>query len=272
MKKGFKKKARVIILRTAGTNCDQETKFAFEECGAEVECVHIKHLCMKKALLSEYHILVIPGGFTYGDDIGSGRILANELKAYLGEEIQQFIDKGGLVIGICNGFQVLVKSGILPGNKSKEDDMSYQQNVSLTVNDSNTFESRWTPLSIGGKSVWTEGLDGIVYYPVAHAEGKFVVNTDQTLQDLKDNGQVIFRYCNQKGGGAEYPDNPNGSVDNIAGICDVTGRILGLMPHPERHYTPYQHPFWTRQDIKKKYGDGAKIFQNGVKYVEQSLL
>jgi phosphoribosylformylglycinamidine synthase I len=268
------KKAKVLVLRTAGTNCDQELGFSFQYFGAEVDYVHINQLFAKKVILADYHILAIPGGFTYGDDIISGRILANELKLRLGKDIQQFIDDQKLIIGICNGFQVLVRAGILPG-EMKGDAIwtpDTAQTATLTYNDSAKFEDRWTHLKKSGKSVWTQGLPEVVYIPVAHAEGKFLTESPKLLAALKKNGQVAFRYCTADGGNPAYPANPNGSVEHITGITDRTGRILGMMPHPERHFLFRQHPFWTRLEKKTELGDGAKIFENGVTYVKEKLL
>jgi len=267
-------KVKVIVLRTAGTNCDAETVFAFESFGAQVDAVHINRLFNREVRLKDYHILALPGGFTYGDDIESGRILANELRLKLGSEICPFIGDGKLIIGICNGFQVLVKSGILPGplNKREEARHDATQKATLINNDSGKFEDRWSYLKVEGRSVWTRELGQVVYYPVAHAEGKFVVRDQNTLRQLKKNGQIAFRYCDAQGEKGQYPQNPNGSVDNIAGITDPTGRILGLMPHPERHFLFTQHPRWTRLNNNGRYGQGAKIFENGVNYVKENLL
>ncbi|MCK4882053.1 MAG: phosphoribosylformylglycinamidine synthase I [Candidatus Omnitrophica bacterium] len=268
------KKPKVIVLRTAGTNCDVETAFAFESFGAQVNSVHINKLFSGDVHLKDYHILAIPGGFTYGDDIESGRILANELRIRLGEDLKQFIGDGKLIIGICNGFQVLVKSSILPGvpdKKGKEGD-GPSQKATLINNDSGKFEDRWCYLKVQGKSVWTEGLDDTVYYPVAHAEGKFVPRDKDVLDRLNTNGQVAFRYCGPIGKRAAYPGNPNGSVEDIAGITDPTGRVLGLMPHPERHFLFTQHPYWSRLDANGRYGQGAKIFKNGVDYIKDKFL
>ncbi|MDP8212419.1 MAG: phosphoribosylformylglycinamidine synthase I [Candidatus Zapsychrus exili] len=268
------KKVKVIVIRTAGTNCDEETAFAFKAQGADTDLVHINRLLEGKTKLDSYHILAIPGGFTYGDDIESGRILANELRLYLIKSINKFIKDGKLIIGICNGFQVLVKSGFLPGlsNKKINSFKDLPQDVTLISNDSSKFEDRWTYLKTDGKSIWTEGLGETVYYPVAHAEGKFVVKSKKVLEELKKNKQIIFRYCNFSGNKPVYPENPNGSIDNIAGISDKTGRILGLMPHPERHFSFTQHPFWTRLERKSDFGDGALIFKNGVNYAKKNLI
>lgn len=262
------KKVKVIILRAAGTNCDQETAFAFQFFGAETQLVHINELLNKRVSLHDFHILAIPGGFTYGDDIESGRILANELKKKLGKDIQEFIQEGKLMIGICNGFQVLVKAGFLPGG----DNALLKQTVALTNNDSGKFEDRWVYLRNFGQSVWTSALKEIICLPVAHAEGKFIPQSNELLADLKEGGQIAFRYSGPRGENPNYPQNPNGSMDDIAGVTDITGRILGLMPHPERHFLFTQHPHWTRLEKKDKLGDGAKIFENGVNYVKKSLL
>ena len=261
------KKPKVIVLRTAGTNCDVETAFAFKKVGASPELVHINRLLSGEVSLDKYHILAIPGGFTYGDDIASGKILANEIKYKLKNSIVNFIKSGKLILGICNGFQVLVKSGLLPNISGDFGNIE----VTLSINDSGKFEDRWVYLrsARGAKCIWTKGIDDTIYLPVAHAEGKFIPKNDKILALLKKNGQVVLSYCDKKGNGREgYPANPNGSVDNIAGICDRSGRIFGLMPHPERHLFSTQHPRWTRMR-KKKEADGLLIFQNGVRAVSK---
>lgn len=296
---------KVLVLRTAGTNCDVETAFAFESSGAHVERVHINRLVSGEKKLENYQILALAGGFSYGDDIISGRILANELRLRLGEEIKRFIADGKLIIGICNGFQVLVRAGILPGTffqrvprvaglalplrdpaflnsfgKARElpfaspavEQIVFSQTVTLTHNDSGKFEDRWIYLKPDGHCVWTQGLNEVIYLPVAHAEGKFVALDENVLSRLKDSGQVIFRYCDENGDTPVYPANPNGAIDNIAGITDATGRILGLMPHPERHFLSLQHPSWTRLASREKFGQGAKIFENGVQYIKKNLI
>jgi phosphoribosylformylglycinamidine synthase len=258
---------KVIILRSAGTNCNEETAFAFARSGGYVEQVHINALVCGAKKLSDYHILALPGGFSYGDDIASGRILANEIRLKLGEDIKQFIREGKLIIGICNGFQILAKAGILPGLG-----WSIGQEATLFYNDSAKFEARWVHLKTEGRCVWTKDIKGVIYLPVAHAEGKFIPRDAKVLEALSANGQIVFRYCTPERGKPAYPENPNGSVDDIAGICDTTGRVLGLMPHPERHFQFEQHPYWTRLTEKRPFGDGAKIFENGVNYVKENLL
>jgi len=252
-------KVRTLILRAPGTNCDVETAFAFERAGSAVELAHINRLVAGDTSLSQYQILVIPGGFTYGDDVSAGKILANELKLKLGDDIQRFVEQGGLILGICNGFQVLVKAGILP---PVEDG----QQLTLAGNDSNRFECRWVYLKINQKSpcIFTKGIDAM-YLPIAHGEGKIMAEKE-TLRQLN----VVARYTDAKGDiKAGYPHNPNGSADNIAGICDASGRIFSLMPHPERFINWTQHPRWTRE-APRQHGDGLAIFLNAVDWVRRS--
>jgi len=257
-------KVKVCVLRAAGTNCDKETAFAFGKAGAETALLHINQFVAGVKKLSNFQILAFPGGFSYGDDIASGKIFANELRFKLVQELKDFIRQGKLIIGICNGFQILVKSGLLPGNPE------LKQETSLIINDSGKFEARWTYLKSSGKCIWTKDLPPIIYLPVAHGEGKFVAKDKATLERLKKNNQVIFQYCNESGKLAGYPYCPNGSTENIAGICDETGRILGLMPHPERHIDFLQHPRAT--GIKKtNHGEGFLIFHNGVEYAKKHL-
>ena len=260
------KKIRVLVLRTAGTNCDKETAFAFEEAGAVAELVHINRLSSAELKLSKYQILAIPGGFSYGDDIASGKILANELKYGIDEELRKFVRDGKLIIGICNGFQILVKSGLLP-NLSGEETIE----TTLTLNDSAKFEDRWVYLKKAkSKCIWTESIKDIIYLPVAHGEGKFIPKDKDILARLRKEGLVVLEYSDEKGSKRGFPYNPNGSVENIAGICDKTGRIFGLMPHPERHISFLQHPRWTRQ-MNRERGDGFAIFKNGVDFVKKHL-
>ena len=252
-------KARTLILRAPGTNCDAETAFAFEQAGAEVSLVHVNQLIRGGQRLSDYQIMVIPGGFTYGDDIAAGKVLANELRLKLGEDIPRFVEGGGLILGICNGFQVLVKAGILPRPANDSPPL-----LTLMTNDSGKFECRWVHLGVNKKSpcVFTQGIDSL-YLPVAHAEGK-VVADPKVLPEL----DVVLYYTDEHGNTeAGYPYNPNGSVGNIAGICDPSGRIFALMPHPERYIRGTQHPQWTRHGAKQ-YGDGFQIFLNAVKWVK----
>ena len=252
-------KVRTLIIRAPGTNCDVETTYAFQQAGAVVSSVHVNQLIRHEKRLSDYQIMVIPGGFTYGDDISAGKVLANELRLKLGEDIQSFIEDGGLILGICNGFQVLVKAGILPKLSNGSPPL-----LTVSANDSGKFECRWVYLYVNKKSpcIFTKGID-IMYLPVAHAEGK-VVADPRVLPDLN----VVLYYTDEYGNNkAGYPHNPNGSVGNIAGICDASGRVFALMPHPERYIRGTQHPQWTRQGAKE-YGDGFQIFLNAVKWAK----
>jgi len=252
-------KVRTLILRAPGTNCDVETAFAFEQAGAEASLVHVNRLIRGERRLSDYQIMVIPGGFTYGDDIAAGKVLANELRLKLGEDILRFVQAGGLILGICNGFQVLVKAGILPRPVNDSPPL-----LSLMTNDSGKFECRWVHLRVNKKSpcVFTQGIDSL-YLPVAHAEGK-VVADPKVLPEL----DTVLYYTDEYGNAeAGYPYNPNGSVGDIAGIGDNSGRIFALMPHPERHIRGTQHPQWTRRGARQ-YGDGFQIFLNAVKWAQ----
>jgi len=252
-------RVKTLILRAPGTNCDGETAFAFEQAGSAVDSAHINQLVRRDKSIADYQIVVIPGGFTYGDDVSAGRILANELKLKLGGEIQRFVEKGGLILGICNGFQVLVKAGILPPLKDG-------QQLTLAGNNSNRFECRWVYLEVNQASpcIFTKGIDAM-YLPVAHGEGK-VMAEEKTLAKLN----VVVRYADAQGNiKVGYPYNPNGSADNIAGICDATGRIFALMPHPERFVHWTQHPRWTREK-PRQHGDGMGIFLNAVNWVKRS--
>jgi phosphoribosylformylglycinamidine synthase subunit PurQ / glutaminase len=250
-------KVNVMVLRAPGTNCDGETVFAFQQAGAVVSLCHINQLIRHERRLSDYQVIVIPGGFTYGDDIAAGKVLANELKAKMGEDISRFVADGGLIMGICNGFQVMAKASILP-------DITKQTAppLTLTHNDSGKFECRWVHLVTDKKSpcVFTQGLDSL-YLPVAHGEGKVVTD----MRGLREINAALY-YTDEAGNvQAGYPHNPNGSMNNIAGVCDPTGRIFALMPHPERYIRFTQHPQWTRKK-PKEFGDGLAIFKNAVKF------
>jgi phosphoribosylformylglycinamidine synthase len=254
-------KPKVLVLRAAGTNCDMETAFAFELTGAEPTVAHVNRLADHSVKLADFQMLAIPGGFSYGDDVAAGKVFAVELEHRLGGELTEFVAKGGLVIGICNGFQVLVKTGILPGN----DGFAPGEAATLAANDSQKYEDRWVDLAVEDtSSVWLRPGGGRIELPVAHGEGKFVPRSDEVLATLKENRQVVVSYVRPDGGEADYPENPNGSVEGIAGISDPTGRVLGLMPHPERYIWLRQHPRWTRGEGRDP-GDGRAFFENAVK-------
>lgn len=258
---------KVLVLTGYGINCDIEMQHAFDLAGAEAKRVHLTDLLNDKVKLADFQILSLPGGFSFGDDIASGKVLANMIKYNLGDQLQEFIEEEKLIIGICNGFQAMVKMGILPafdGDYSRQD-------VTLTFNDSGRFENRWVHLKSNttSKCVFTRDIKNI-YLPVRHGEGKFVVKDPQVLERLKKNNHIVFQYVDINGNRAGYPQNPNGSIENIAAICDETGRIFGMMPHPEAFQHKTNHPAWTREELPEE-GAGMAIFRNAVDYAKKNL-
>jgi len=254
---------RAVVLTGFGINCDYETRDAFSLAGAEAERVHVNDLIENTAILGRCQILAVPGGFSFGDDIASGKVLANKLKYRMGEAFGEFLLKDSLVIGICNGFQVLVRLGVLPG----WGEGLTEQKVTLTYNDSGKFEDRWVRLEVEQESpcVFTRGLK-MIELPVRHGEGKFYTGDSALLEQLNRGGQVVLRYATGDGSRpAPYPANPNGSEQDIAGVCDPTGRVFGMMPHPEAFIHRHHHPRWTRQDQADE-GQGLAIFRNAVDY------
>ncbi len=252
---------KVCIVTGYGINSDYESKHAFELAGAEVvQRVHLKDLIEKRILLDDYHILMLPGGFAFGDHLGSGRVMANKFRFNLKNDLTQFIDNGKLIFGVCNGFQILVKMGILPGLPDYSG-----QIVSLVGNDSGHYEDRWVQLeNHSSPCVWTKNYAPHVDVPVRHGEGKFVIKETEILKKLWEKNLIPFTYHPNL-----YPNNPNGAIDGIAAICDPTGRIFGMMPHPECHVYPYHHPQWTRNFDDREMG--LKIFQNGVQFARDNL-
>ncbi len=273
------KKVKAIVLTGYGTNCENEMAHACRLGGADlVDIVHISELIYGDCSLDDYHFLNLPGGFLDGDDLGAGQAGAHRMKYATvknsGEKLQdqliRFIRDGKLILGVCNGFQLMVKMGLLPGianNYSK-------RTVSLTYNDSSRFEDRWTDLLVNEKSpsVFTRGIDRL-YYPIRHGEGKFVTSDREIRQEIAGNNLVVLRYAHPDNGGPtmEYPYNPNGSPDAVAGICDPTGRLFGLMPHPEAFLHRTNHPRWTREDLPDE-GQGVMIFRNAVTFIREQLL
>jgi len=259
---------KAIVLRAAGINCDMETEHALELAGAQAERMHLNRIIEDKSLLDKFQIIVIPGGFSYGDDVAAGKILANQIRHHLYDAIKKFIDDGKLVLGICNGFQVLVKTGVLPGKGNNS--TNNQQEVTITYNDSGKFEDRWVYLSPQtDKCIFIEPGRQI-YLPVAHAEGKVVTKDEAAMENIKSTGQIAFKYVDENGEEGDYPINPNGSMDSIAGLTDTTGRILGLMPHPERFVRPTHHPHFSRLKEKPR-SDGISIFNNAVNYIKENF-
>ncbi|MHA1734231.1 MAG: phosphoribosylformylglycinamidine synthase subunit PurQ [Promethearchaeota archaeon] len=252
----------VCILTGFGINSDYESQYAFQLAGAEnVKRVHVNEFIHGKDELENFQVLMFPGGFAFGDHLGSGRVLANKFRFSLRRDLTNFIEAGKLVFGVCNGFQVLVKMGLLPAL----DGRYYEQTVSLVGNKSGQFESRWVRLTPKkSRCVWTSGYEAPLDVPVRHGEGQFVVRDDKTLERLWEEELVAFVYDSD-----EYPNNPNGSVGAIAGICDESGHIFGMMPHPECHLNKYSHPHWTRGYEPPT--NGLKIFQNAVDYARKKL-
>lgn len=255
---------RVLVLRAPGTNCDVETAFAFEQAGARAQRVHVNRLLENPRLIADNQILCLPGGFSYGDDIAAGRILGGQLRHHLADALAEFKSQGKLILGICNGFQILMRSGLL------FDSAAAAPPVTLAWNDSGRYLDRWVQLRVPpSPCVFFQGIDSM-YLPIAHAEGRFVAADEQALARLRERGQVALAYCDPDGNTAEpgcFPENPNGSVAGIAGICDPSGHVCGLMPHPERYIDPLQHPRWTRGEAGAV-GDGLAVFQNAVRYFQ----
>jgi phosphoribosylformylglycinamidine synthase len=257
---------KALVLRAAGTNCDRESKFALEQAGFAAERVHVFRIMEEPARLAEYQFLVIPGGFSYGDDVAAGKILANQMIHRLAEPLNRFVADGKLVLGICNGFQVLIKSGLLPWGRVSPEAM--QRDATLAWNDTGRFEDRWIHLRADSDKCVFLPKGEIVALPIAHGEGKFVPADDAVLAKLRDNDQLALRYCDAEGRPGEYPVNPNGSIDDVAGLCDGSGRVLGLMPHPERFTDITHHPQWTRGNVQR--ADGRLFFQRAYEFLAKA--
>ena len=266
-------RVKAIVLTGNGTNCEMEMAHACKLAGADkIDIVHISQLLFGEKRLSDYNFLNLPGGFLDGDDLGSAKAGANRFlhapitgaNEMLIEELLKFIHDGGLILGVCNGFQLMVKLGLLPalgGNFTK-------QSATLMYNDSGRFEDRWVYLKANPQSpcVFTRGIE-TVYYPVRHGEGKFVPEKDAVLSAIEKKNLVAFQYCHADGSVTmDYPANPNGSIRAIAGICNETGRLFGLMPHPEAFLHRTNHPRWTREDLSEE-GQGLAIFKNAVTFI-----
>jgi phosphoribosylformylglycinamidine synthase subunit PurQ / glutaminase len=251
---------KVLILRAPGINRDEDAAAAIELVGGQPERVHINRIVAGTVKLADYAMLIVPGGFSYGDHLGAGRLLAVDLAHQLAEQLHRFVEDRRPVLGICNGFQVLVKAGVLPGG-------SFQ--ATLTDNTSGQFECRWVRLAAepNSRNIFTRGIEQPIEVPVAHGEGRFVVRDTTTLAQLEEHCQIALRYVNEAGDPGEYPANPNGSDAAIAGVCNRYGNVLGFMPHPENAIHPHQHPRWTREPWRTT-GDGVAIFRNAVRYAQ----
>lgn len=261
-------KPKALILQAHGSNRDYDVAEALTLAGADARLVPLNELRMKKTLLSTFQLLVVPGGFSYADALGAGKLLALDLKSYFNEEISAFVESGKPVIGICNGFQALVKSGILPGEK-KDERRKNESGATLTFNKQGHFECRWVNLApVSQICIWTKGLEDTIICPIAHGEGNFQTSELFPLSSFVEHDQIALTYIYPNGSptNGDYPANPNGSVLDIAGICNPQGNVLGLMPHPENHIYNWQHPHHTRGETA---GSGLKLFENGVKYASQ---
>ena len=250
---------RVLILRAPGTNCDEEAQYAFIKAGAHhADRVHINRLRENPTLLHQYQILMIPGGFSYGDDVAAGKILALQLSRFLGDQLRVFRDHEKLILGVCNGFQVLLKAGlIIPADEEGP--------LATLAFNSHGYQDRWLHLKVKSqKSPFLLKVERL-YLPMAHGEGNFMCRKEWILRGLEQAGQAVLTYVDAHGDPGPFPINPNGSQGDIAGLCDATGRVLGLMPHPERHILPTQHPRWTREGLQAE-GDGMQLFRNAVNY------
>jgi phosphoribosylformylglycinamidine synthase I len=257
-------KPRIAILTGYGINSDVELAYSFDLAGGHAERVHLHDAIDGRVKLDDFAIVAVPGGFSFGDHIASGRVFANRLRYKLGDTLLRLREKRVPMIGICNGFQVLVKLGLLPGTEPA----SFTQTCTLTYNDSGRFENRWCHLKTDANvtSPWLKGISRI-YLPVRHGEGKFIPGSTELLAALEANGQTCLRYCNEDGSEpAGFPANPNGSTGHIAGLVSRDGLVFGLMPHPEAHVLPTQHPQWQRDGLKAE-GDGLAIFRNAVDFV-----
>lgn len=254
-------KPNVLVLRSPGTNCDEETAFGFEKAGASADRVHVKAILDSPKQMENYQILCFPGGFSYGDDLGAGSILAHQIRRPLRDALLAFRDSGKLILGICNGFQILIRTGLLVADTNEG-----LPAATLTNNASAKYEDRWVKLKkTSDKCVFLRGIESMEL-PVGHGEGRFVAKDAKTLSQLETNGQIVLRYRGESGNSAGYPANPNGSQSDAAGVCDESGRVFGLMPHPDRHLLATNHPQWTRRAKQPEHGDGFAVFQNAVQF------
>lgn len=262
----------VCVLRAPGTNCDRETVYAFECCGAKAQGVHLFRLLEQPELLDQFQILCIPGGFSYGDDLGAGVVFASQLRHHLRDALARFLNAEKLLLGICNGFQVILKAGLLPDGIARwtRDDEGPAE-CTLTWNENGKYTARWVRLKVAtSQNVFLRGIDELEL-PIAHAEGRLVVRQPEVLERWQRQGQMALRYIpwlpDERGHAPTWPANPNGAVADLAGLSDPTGRVLGLMPHPERFLFATQHPQWTRRRARGP-GAGRRIFENAVGYFQ----
>lgn len=262
---------KTLVITGYGINCEEETAYVFEQAGATADIVHVNDLIDGHKKMKDYQILAIPGGFAYGDDTGAGNALSNRIKNNIDEQVLAFAQEDKLAIGICNGFQMIANLGLVPATN----DQYGKREVALMWNSTARYECRWVHLKTESKKcIWTRNIDQL-YIPVSNGEGNFYAEPEM-LKHLKENDQIVLRYTKPNGSPAnnEFPHNPSGALEDIAGITDPSGRILGLMPHPERFHTFTNHPEWTRikETLKRegkplpKEGEGMKLFKNAVEY------
>lgn len=265
----MERRPKIAVIKTDGTNCDQETITALKLAGGVPELVHVNQLRWKERRLVDYSGLCFPGGFSYGDDIASARVSANDFLTFLKDQIGEYLERYHRpILGICNGFQFLARTGILPQRKLITDLGEMQ--ATLTFNTSGHFECRWVNLRVepNSRCLFLDGLPSIISFQVAHGEGRFLTSSNN-LERLENDGQVVFRYCDEYGNPTmDYPENPNGALQAVAGICDETGTILGLMPHPERFVRAEQHPNWRRTPGLEP--QGLILFENMVRVARES--
>ena len=267
-----RKKAKALIITGFGLNCEAETSAAFRICGAAPEKIHLNDLLAGAGNMDEFHILAFIGGFSFGDHLGAGTVFANRIKFRMRDQLEKFVADGRLVIGICNGFQTISRLGLVPALDGKY----FIQQAALAHNDSGTFRDDWIHLKGNPKCkcVFTKGIRNM-FLPIRHGEGKFVAD-EKVLRRIEKENLVALRYCDGKGNvKCKFPDNPNGSLNSIAGICDTTGRIFGLMPHPEAYLSPFNSPCWTTEKLKGELpdeGQGVAIFRNAVDFAAENLV
>jgi phosphoribosylformylglycinamidine synthase len=267
------KQVRALIITGFGLNCEAETAYAFEMAGAAAEKVHLNDLLDGIRRLDEFHVLAFIGGFSFGDHLGAGTVFANRLRHRLAKPLDSFIRSGRLIIGICNGFQVMVKLGVLPGFEGRY----MERTVTLASNDGGVFRDAWVYLRANPQSpcIFTSGIEEI-YLPVRHGEGKLITDSEEVRRRLLESGQVVLQYVHPltHEPTQEFPWNPNGSEAAIAGICDATGRVFGMMPHPEAYLSPHNHPRWMRQKLLDELpseGAGVQLFRNAVQFARAEL-
>ncbi len=264
---------KVLVITGFGLNCERETSVAFQQAGATAEMVHLNDVIAGRRKLEEFHVLALIGGFSFGDHLGAGTVFANRLKHRLAEDLRRFVEDGRIIIGICNGFQTLTRLGLAPC----VNDELFVPEVALAQNQQGTFRDDWVTVKTNPHCPcpFLNGIERLPV-PVRHAEGRFVARDEAVLQKLEANNHVAMRYVDPEDDqpAGELPANPNGSVNAIAAVCDSTGRRLGLMPHPEAHLTPYNHPHWERSRIAEflpDHGAGQVLFNNIVHFAAENL-